>query len=379
MIKENKKQTTTPTREAAKKAQPKQPAIETNVAKQKLAQAISEYASLETVGNRLKFIQEHLDPEHVGKGSLINQLAYIFPKTAAYDRDQLTTALQQSNSQLFNGNDFAIQIDKDISTGNYQFVRSFHLLGRHDEKDLFKVILQWSLLTDQLHVVRYSSDREIAEQLDRLNRYIDGASNHGTNIDDLNQQLAKFQGELDLLNDLKSNDKAKIKEARRYQDEFLKGRTLVQSLHDQGAYESVDSIKARAFSKAPINAVPDDNFDDFIEELRQLPENQVKDGGMFSRERPRNRHETIEALFNNELVTDPVITQAQTAIKNINQELEDAKTKQAQAAQAESSAIEMVKQKQTALIKQVEADLQKSLDQLADSKAINKIKVEVKY
>lgn len=353
--------------------------MESQVDKQKLAQKISEYAGLESTGERLKFIQENLDETKTGKGSLTNQLAYIFPKTASHDRDQLTTALKQSNDQLFNSHNFDIQIDNDISTGRYQFVRSFHLLGRHDEKDLFKVVLQWPLLTNQLHVSHYSSDREIAEQLDRLNRYIDGKTSKSTSVTDLQKQLDQVQGSLDLLNDLNSNEKNKIKEAKRYEDEFLKGAVLVQSLHEQGTYETVESIKKRAFDNSYAVQLPDDEYTDFIQELRQLPGNQVKDGGMFARERPRNRYETIQALFDQALETAPVKHDLEQTKNNLIRQIENAKTQQAQEAQAESSAVEMVKQKQESLIKQVKTDLQNALNGLTNKDAIKPIDVKIKY
>lgn len=368
---------TKPTRESIKHAT--EPDMESHVDKQKLAQKISKYASLQSTGDRLKFIQENLDENKTGKGTLINQLAYIFPKTATHDINQLTTALKQSNGQLFNSHDFDIQIANDISTGRYQFVRSFHLLGRHDDKDLFKVVLQWSLLTDQLLVIRHSSDREIADQLDRLNRYIDGATSKSASLTDIQKQLDQIQGALDLLSDLTSTDKAKIKEAKRYEENFLKGDVLVQTLHEQGTYEPMDSIKKRAFARPSAGQLADDEYSDFIEDLRQLPDNQVKDGGMFARERPRNRRETIQALFDQALEVAPVSQQLQHQKAQLQRQLEDMKSQQAQAAQAESSAIEMVKQKQDTLIKQVKTDLQKSLDQLADNDAINKIDVQVKY
>ena len=373
------KKATVPTRESIKKNIPLKPDMESQVAKQNLAQKISEYAGLESTGERLKFIQENLDETKTGKGTLTNQLAYIFPKTANHDRDQLTAALKQSNDQLFNSHNFDIQINNDISTGRYQFVRSFHLLGRHDEKDLFKVVLQWPLLTNQLHVSHYSSDREIAEQLDRLNRYIDGTSSKSTSITDLQKQLDQVQGSLDLLNDLNSNDKNKIKEAKRYEDEFLKGAVLVQSLHEQGTYEPVESIKKRAFDDSYAVQLPDDEYTDFIQDLRQLPGNQVKDGGMFTRERPRNRYETIQALFDQALETAPVKHDLEQTKNNLIRQIENAKTQQAQAAQAESSAVEMVKQKQESLIKQVKTDLQTALSGLANKDAINKIDIQVKY
>ena len=353
--------------------------MESHVDKQKLAQKISKYASLQSTGDRLKFIQENLDENKTGKGTLINQLAYIFPKTATHDINQLTTALTQSNVKLFTSHDFDIQIANDISTGRYQFVRSFHLLGRHDDKDLFKVILQWSLLTDQLLVIRYSSDREIADQLDLLNRYIDGTTSKSASLTDIQKQLDQIQGALDLLSDLASTDKDKIKEARRYEDNFLKGDVLVQTLHEQGTYEPMDSIKKRAFARPSAGQLADDEYSDFIEDLRQLPDNQVKDGGMFARERPRNRRETIQALFGQALEVAPVSEQLQHQKVQLQRQVEDLKTQQAQAAQAESSAIEMVKQKQDTLIKQVKTDLQKSLDQLANNDAINKIDVQIKY
>ena len=368
---------TKPTRESIKHAT--EPDMESHVDKQKLAQKISKYASLQSTGDRLKFIQENLDENKTGKGTLINQLAYIFPKTATHDINQLTTALKQSNGQLFNSHDFDIQIANDISTGRYQFVRSFHLLGRHDDKDLFKVVLQWSLLTDQLLVIRHSSDREIADQLDRLNRYIDGATSKSASLTDIQKQLDQIQGALDLLSDLTSTDKAKIKEAKRYEENFLKGDVLVQTLHEQGTYEPMDSIKKRAFDRPSAGQLADDEYSDFIEDLRQLPDNQVKDGGMFARERPRNRRETIQALFDQALEVAPVSEQLQHQKAQLQRQLEDMKSQQAQAAQAESSAIEMVKQKQDTLIKQVKTDLQKSLDQLAGNDAINKIDVQVKY
>ena len=353
--------------------------MESHVDKQKLAQKISKYASLQSTGDRLKFIQENLDENKTGKGTLINQLAYIFPKTATHDINQLTTALTQSNVKLFTSHDFDIQIINDISTGRYQFVRSFHLLGRHDDKDLFKVVLQWSLLTDRLLVIRHSSDREIADQLDRLNRYIDGTTSKSASLTDIQKQLDQIQGALDLLSDLASTDKDKIKEARRYEDNFLKGDVLIQTLHEQGTYEPMNSIKKRAFARPSAGQLPDDEYSDFIEDLRQLPDNQVKDGGMFSRERPRNRRETIRALFGQDLEVAPVSEQLQHQKVQLQRQLEDLKTQQAQAAQAESSAIEMVKQKQDTLIKQVKTDLQKSLDQLANNDAINKIDVQIKY
>lgn len=373
------KKTTALTRENIKKNTAIKPEMESHVDKQKLAQKISEYAGLESTGERLKFIQENLDPVKTGEGTLTNQLAYIFPKTANYDRDQLKTALEQSNVKLFNSHGFDIQINNDISTGRYQFVRSFHLLGRHDEKDLFKIILQWSLLTDQLHVTHYSSDREIAEQLDRLNRYIDGTASKSTSITDLQKQLDQVQGSLDLLKDLNSNDKNKIKEAKRYEDNFLNGEILIQSLHEQGTYETVESIKKRAFTNPSAVQLPDDEYKDFIQELRQLPTNQVKDGGMFARERLRNRHETIQALFGQALETAPVEHELEQTRKSLVRQIENAKTQQAQAAQAESSAIEMVKQKQEALINQVKTDLQTSLNGLANKGAIKPIDVKIKY
>lgn len=373
------KKTTALNRETIKKRTPIKPEMESQVDKQKLAQKISEYAGLESTGERLKFIQENLDPDKTGKGSLTNQLAYIFPKTASHDRDQLTTALKQSNDQLFNSHNFDIQIDNDISTGRYQFVRSFHLLGRHDEKDLFKVVLQWPLLTNQLHVSHYSSDREIAEQLDRLNRYIDGKTSKSTSVTDLQKQLDQVQGSLDLLNDLNSNDKNKIKEAKRYEDEFLKGAVLVQSLHEQGTYETVESIKKRSFDNSYAVQLPDDEYTDFIQELRQLPGNQVKDGGMFARERPRNRYETIQALFDQALETAPVKHDLEQTKNNLIRKIENAKTQQAQEAQAESSAVEMVKQKQESLIKQVKTDLQNALNGLTNKDAIKPIDVKIKY
>ena len=336
--------------------------MESHVDKQKLAQKISKYASLQSTGDRLKFIQENLDENKTGKGTLINQLAYIFPKTATHDINQLTTALTQSNVKLFTSHDFDIQIINDISTGRYQFVRSFHLLGRHDDKDLFKVVLQWSLLTDRLLVTRYSSDREIADQLDRLNRYIDGTTSKSASLTDIQKQLDQIQGAVDLLSDLASTDKDKIKEARRYEDNFLKGDVLVQTLHEQGTYEPMDSIKKRAFARPSAGQLADDEYNDFIEDLRQLPDNQVKDGGMFARERPRNRRETIHALFGQALEIAPVSEQLQHQKAQLQRQLEDMKTQQAQNAQAESSAIEMVKQKQDTLITQVKTDLQKSLD-----------------
>lgn len=366
-----------PTRESIKHVTESN--MESHVDKQKLAQKISKYASLQSTGDRLKFIQENLDENKTGKGTLINQLAYIFPKTATHDINQLTTALTQSNVKLFTSHDFDIQIINDISTGRYQFVRSFHLLGRHDDKDLFKVVLQWSLLTDRLLVIRHSSDREIADQLDRLNRYIDGTTSKSASLTDIQKQLDQIQGALDLLSDLASTDKDKIKEARRYEDNFLNGDVLVQTLHEQGTYEPMDSIKKRAFAHPSAGQLADDEYNDFIEDLRQLPDNQVKDGGMFARERPRNRRETIHALFGQALEIAPVSEQLQHQKAQLQRQLEDMKTQQAQNAQAESSAIEMVKQKQDTLIKQVKTDLQKSLDQLANNDAINKIDVKVKY
>ena len=68
-------------------------------------------------------------------------------------------------------------------------------------------------------------------------------------LTDIQKQLDQIQGALDLLSDLASTDKDKIKEARRYEDNFLNGDVLVQTLHEQGTYEPMDSIKKRAFAR----------------------------------------------------------------------------------------------------------------------------------
>ena len=75
-----------PTRESIKHVTESN--MESHVDKQKLAQKISKYASLQSTGDRLKFIQENLDENKTGKGTLINQITYIYPKKATQENNQ---------------------------------------------------------------------------------------------------------------------------------------------------------------------------------------------------------------------------------------------------------------------------------------------------
>ena len=176
--------------------------------------------------------------------------------------------------------------------------------------------------------------------------------------------MAKVIAVIDFLEDLNSGNDDKIKELTRYRSDLLEGRELIQPLREQGTYETVASIKQRAFGPQRMSR-SDDDFTDFIADIRNLPDNFVKDGGVFSRERPRNRHEVINALLNNNLVTKPVLEKYQHKYNALKQQLEDAKSAERSTNQSEDAAIQLVLNQQQSIIDNISQQIQSALDNLA--------------
>ena len=345
--------------------------------KRQIADQIMTYSRFDDAPARIKYLQSLIAalPENnshklatsdqlMHHSSIINKLAYVFPNTGADDIQELVKLLKEQNPQLFTSDRLTIGTDSDLTTVQYKFTRAFHLLGRTDSKDLFKVVITWKLLDPSVNVVTYSRKRDVAQQLDRLNRYIDGQTKSAPSISAIQKRMAEVIAVIDFLEDLNSGDDAKVKELTRYRSDFVDGRQLIQPLRQQGTYETVASIKQRAFGPQQADK-PDDEFDDFIADIRNLSDNYVKDGGVFSRERPRNRRETINALLNGDLVTKPVLKTYQHKYDSLKKQLEDAKSAEQSTNQSEDSAIELVLHQQQAIIDDISNQIQEALDHLA--------------
>ena len=154
--------------------------------KRQIADQIMTYSRFDDAPARIKYLQSLIAalPENnshklatsdqlMHHSSIINKLAYVFPNTGADDIQELVKLLKEQNPQLFTSDRLTIGTDSDLTTVQYKFTRAFHLLGRTDSKDLFKVVITWKLLDPSVNVVTYSRKRDVAQQLDRLNRYID--------------------------------------------------------------------------------------------------------------------------------------------------------------------------------------------------------------
>lgn len=345
--------------------------------KHRIADQIMTYSRFDDSSARIKYLQSLIAalPENnshkpattaqlIHHSSIINKLAYVFPNTGADDVQELIKLLKEQNEQLFTDDRLTIGTDSDLTTAQYKFTQAFHLLGRTDSKDLFKVVITWKLLDPTVNVVTYSRKKDVAQQLERLNRYIDGQTRTAPTISEIQKSMAKVIAVIDFLDDLNSGDDDKIKELTRYRSDLLDGRELIQPLREQGTYETVASIKQRAFG--PRRATrPDDDFTDFIADIRNLPDNYVKDGGVFSRERPRNRHEVINALLNNSLVTKPVLEKYQHKYDALKQQLEDAKSAEQSTNRSEDAAIQLVLNQQQTIIDNISQQIQTALDNLA--------------
>lgn len=356
-----------------------------------IANQIMTYSRFDDPAARIKYLQTLLNDADNTKNSkpatsdqlmhhnsIINKLAYVFPDTGADDIQEIITNLQSENVDLFKNDGLTIGTDSDLSTVQYKFVRKFHLLGRTDSKDLFKVVLTWKLLSPELNVVEYSRRGDISSQLEKLNRYIDGSTSEGVSTNSIKREMAKTIAAIQFLEDLNSGDKEKIKELTHYREDLLEGKELIQPLAQQGAYETIASIKSRAFSSRPSFEKPDDDYSDFIADIRNLPANFTKDGGMFSKEHPLNRHETINALFNGELEVNPVLENLRGDYDKQKQELEDAETKEKTTTQAEESAVQLVQAKQTQLVDDIQEQIQKALDELGKT-LISPVKLKTTY
>ena len=345
--------------------------------KHRIADQIMTYSRFDDSSARIKYLQSLIAalPENnshkpattaqlIHHSSIINKLAYVFPNTGADDIQELIKLLKDQNAQLFTNDRLTIGTDSDLTTAQYKFTQSFHLLGRTDSKDLFKVVITWKLLDPAVNVVTYSRKKDVAQQLERLNRYIDGQTRTAPSISEIKKSMAKVIAVIDFLEDLNSGNDDKIKELTRYRSDLLEGRELIQPLREQGTYETVASIKQRAFGPQRMTRA-DDDFTDFIADIRNLPDNFVKDGGVFSRERPRNRHEVINALLNNNLVTKPVLEKYQRKYDALKQQLEDAKSAEQSTNRSEDAAITLVLNQQQAIIDDISQQIQTALDNLA--------------
>lgn len=345
--------------------------------KHRIADQIMTYSRFDDSSARIKYLQSLIAalPENnshkpattaqlIHHSSIINKLAYVFPNTGADDIQELIKLLKDQNAQLFTNDRLTIGTDSDLTTAQYKFTQSFHLLGRTDNKDLFKVVITWKLLDPAVNVVTYSRKKDVAQQLERLNRYIDGQTRTAPSISEIQKSMAKVIAVIDFLEDLNSGNDDKIKELTRYRSDLLEGRELIQPLREQGTYETVASIKQRAFGPQRMSR-SDDDFTDFIADIRNLPDNFVKDGGVFSRERPRNRHEVINALLNNNLVTKPVLEKYQRKYDALKQQLEDAKSAEQSTNRSEDAAIQLVLNQQQTIIDNISQQIQTALDNLA--------------
>ena len=345
--------------------------------KHRIADQIMTYSRFDDSSARIKYLQSLIAalPENnshkpattaqlIHHSSIINKLAYVFPNTGADDIQELIKLLKEQNEELFTDDRLTIGTDSDLTTAQYKFTKAFHLLGRTDSKDLFKVVITWKLLDPAVNVVTYSRKKDVAQQLERLNRYIDGQTRTAPSISEIQKSMAKVIAVIDFLEDLNSGNDDKIKELTRYRSDLLEGRELIQPLREQGTYETVASIKQRAFGPRRMSR-SDDDFTDFIADIRDLPDNYVKDGGVFSRERPRNRHEVINALLNNNLVTKPVLEKYQHKYDALKQQLEDAKSAEQSTNKSEDAAIELVLNQQQAIIDNISQQIQTALDNLA--------------
>lgn len=345
--------------------------------KHRIADQIMTYSRFDDLSARIKYLQSLIAalPENnshklatsdqlMHHSSIINKLAYVFPNTGADDIQALIKLLKEQNKQLFTDDRLTIGTDSDLTTAQYKFTQAFHLLGRTDSKDLFRVVITWKLLDPTVNVVTYSRKKDVAQQLERLNRYIDGQARTTPSISEIQKSMARVIAVIDFLEDLNSGNDEKIKELTRYRSDLLEGRELIQPLRQQGVYETVASIKQRAFGPQPTNK-PDDDYTDFIADIRNLPDNYVKDGGMFSHDRPRNRHEVINELLNNTLVTRPVLEKYQHKYDALKRQLEDAKSAEQSMNQSADGAIKLVLTQQQTIIDSISQQIQTALDNLA--------------
>lgn len=359
----------------AVKPETKKPAHADN--KQAIAEYISEYAKLDTTSDRLKFIQKLMTKPN--SDSVINKLAYVFADTAKTDLDDFVAKLSQSKTALANIKPQVSRLEdsNDITKNFIVFNDGFHLLGRNDDRDAFKIQLRWNFLSNTLQVVQHADTKQANETLNALNSIIDGhsAQNAGSTLtkEQLEAKIDEDSGVVDLLTDLLSGDNKKIKEARRYEDDFLNGKRLVQSLHERGTYEEMASIKKRAFRNA-------DEVDgaDFIDELRQIDNNKVDDGGFLkSSKRELTREEAIKRLFDNQLDVDSVLAEYKQDLTKSRKIWQDRQDNAASLSVNEAAAVDLIIKTEKNLIDALQGNLQAGLDKLAHDGYLTEIKLKL--
>ena len=359
----------------AVKSEIKKPAHADN--KQAIAEYISEYAKLDTTSDRLKFIQKLMTKPN--SDSVINKLAYVFADTAKTDLDDFVAKLSQSKTALANIKPQVSRLEdsNDITKNFIVFNDGFHLLGRNDDRDAFKIQLRWNFLSNTLQVVQHADTKQANETLNALNSIIDGhsAQNAGSTLtkEQLEAKIDEDSGVVDLLTDLLSGDNKKIKEARRYEDDFLNDKRLVQSLHERGTYEEMTSIKKRAFRNA-------DEVDgaDFIDELRQIDNNKVDDGGFLkSSKRELTREEAIKRLFDNQLDVDSVLAEYKQDLTKSRKIWQDRQDNAASLSVNEAAAVDLIIKTEKNLIDALQGNLQAGLDKLAHDGYLTEIKLKL--
>lgn len=345
--------------------------------KQAIAEYISEYAKLDTTSDRLKFIQELMTKPN--SDSVINKLAYVFADTAKTDLDDFVAKLSQSKTALAKIKPQVSRLEdsNDITKNFIVFNDGFHLLGRNDDRDAFKIQLRWNFLSNTLQVVQHADTKQANETLNALNSIIDGhsAQNAGSTLtkEQLEAKIDEDSGVVDLLTDLLSGDNKKIKEVRRYEDDFLNDKRLVQSLHERGTYEEMASIKKRAFWNA-------DEFDgvDFIDELRQIDNNKVDDGGFLkSSKRELTREEAIKRLFDNQLDVDSVLAEYKQDLAKSRKIWQDRQDNAASLSVNEAAAVDLIIKTEKNLIDGLQGNLQAGLDKLAHDGYLTEIKLKL--
>ena len=201
------------------------------------------------------------------------------------------------------------------------------------------------------------------------------AQNAGSTLtkEQLEAKIDEDSGVVDLLTDLLSGDNKKIKEARRYEDDFLNDKRLVQSLHERGTYEEMASIKKRAFRNA-------DEFDgvDFIDELRQIDNNKVDDGGFLkSSKRELTREEAVKRLFDNQLDVDSVLAEYKQDLAKSRKMLKDRQDNAASLSANEAAAVDLIIKTEKNLIDGLQGNLQAGLDKLAHDGYLTEIKLKL--
>lgn len=342
----------------------RQSELESAASKQQFAKQLDRYVTLNTPADRIQYFQKALHDANTDYQQLTNRIAYIFPKTSSYDFQYLVNALSKADDRLFSLVKPKLLDRTNPYSAYYDIKRGFHLLGRQDSKDYFEVQLEWNFLSDKLLIKAFASDEAIAKQLSRINRDIDG-SNRGNSQDEsaTRSQLLKLQGVLSFLNHLDNLDDA---EANKLKKHFVENRTIA----------------------APINYDIDPNQDkqawdlysdrrDFIDDLRHDTKNYVNDGGFLSKSRERTRMEAINALFDGRIDTESMKSKYSIAIDDLRDKLSTAKSEAAANVKAQSSAIALVRAKESEIINGIQKQVQQALDKLANGKLILPIKLEV--